>query len=291
MSAAEEHAVDLGVLRLSVREHRGGAPPLLALHGLASNARWWDLVAEQLAGAYRVIAVDQRGHGRSDRPDSGYEFDDVVADLHGLVGRLELPPAVVVGHSWGASVALAYAAAHSGATLGVICVDGGFLRVRDHFGDSWDLAAVAMRPPEMHGLTRERIHQWIAGSALAEGSDPDTAAEIMLGNLEAGDSTGEFRPRLHVDRHMQIAHALWREDPDALLRAQRKPVLLVPAGGDGALRQAKEGAVTLALAALGDRGHVRWVEGGHDIPVQRPAQVAAAIADFVAGLAAVASPV
>jgi len=48
---------------------------LLALHGLASNARWWDLVAGRLAPEHRVVAVDLRGHGRSDRPDTGYGVD------------------------------------------------------------------------------------------------------------------------------------------------------------------------------------------------------------------------
>lgn len=263
---------------------------MLALHGVASSARWWDLVAQRLAPEHRVVAVDQRGHGRSDRPDTGYGFDEVVEDLHALVGALGLPPAVVAGHSWGGSVALAYAADHPDAVLGVVCVDGGFLRVRDHFGDSWELASVAMRPPEMRGLTRDRVHQWIAASALSEGSDADTATEIMLGNLEPDPDGGELRPRLHVDRHMQIAHALWARDPDTLLRAQRQPVLLVPAAGGGPLRVAKERAVAQSLAALGERGSVQWVDGEHDLPVQRPAEVAAAVSHLLASLTATTQP-
>jgi len=211
----------------------------------------------------------------------------VVEDLHALVAARGLPPALVAGHSWGASVALAYAAAHPDAVLGVACVDGGFLRVRDHFGDSWDLASVAMRPPELHGLTGDRVRQWVAASALPEGSDGETATEILLGNLEPDpDREGEYRPRLDVDRHMQIAHALWAQDTDALLRAQRRPVLLVPAAGDEALHGAKEAAVARSLSALGQRGRVEWVAGGHDLPVQRPAELAAVIGGFLAELTA-----
>ncbi len=81
----DEYRVDTPRLALSVRDHAGGEPAILALHGLASNARWWDLVADRLVPAHRVIAVDLPGHGLSDRPDTGYDFDTVSADLEGLL--------------------------------------------------------------------------------------------------------------------------------------------------------------------------------------------------------------
>ena len=48
-------------VKLACREHPGGPPAVLALHGLASNARWWDLVAARLQ--MRLVAPDLRGHG------------------------------------------------------------------------------------------------------------------------------------------------------------------------------------------------------------------------------------
>ena len=81
----DEYRVDTPRLALSVRDHAGAEPAILALHGLASNARWWDLVADRLVPAHRVIAVDLPGHGLSDRPDTGYDFDTVSADLEGLL--------------------------------------------------------------------------------------------------------------------------------------------------------------------------------------------------------------
>ena len=82
-----EYLVDVGTLQMSVRDHPGGSPPVLALHGLASNARWWDLVAARLSPRWRVLAPDLRGHGRSDRPEAGYSFAEVVEDLRGLSMR------------------------------------------------------------------------------------------------------------------------------------------------------------------------------------------------------------
>lgn len=285
MTAAAEHVVDTGRLRLSVRDHPGGSPPVVALHGLASNARWWDLVGARLAPDHRLIAVDQRGHGRSDAPDHGYDFASVSDDLAALVDGLGLGPVVVAGHSWGASVALWYAAAHPEAVLGTICVDGGVFRLRDHFGDSWDLAQVAMRPPELEGLTAERVHEWAAASPLAQGSDAETVAGIMLGNLRPDASAATLRPRLGLDAHMAIAKELYHLDSEALLGRQSRPVLLVPADG-GDLVAARHRMIDQALDVLGDRGEVRWIQGGHDLPVQSPNEVAEEIHAFAVRLRA-----
>src|SRR5258708_38896726 len=92
-----EYTVPVAGLTLSVRGHAGEAPAVVALHGLASNARWWDLVAPLLRPR-RVVAVDQRGHGRSSRPDSGYDFASVVGDVRGVADVLSLGPCVAMGH-------------------------------------------------------------------------------------------------------------------------------------------------------------------------------------------------
>jgi 2-(acetamidomethylene)succinate hydrolase len=94
----EEYRVATQRLALSVRDHAGGEPALIALHGLASNGRWWDLMAERLVPAHRVIAVDLPGHGRSDRPDTGYDFDPVSGDLAALLAVVHPAPVVAVGH-------------------------------------------------------------------------------------------------------------------------------------------------------------------------------------------------
>ena len=65
-------------VRLAARGWEGDAPGVLLLHGLASSSHIWDLVAPRLAPALRVIAYDQRGHGRSGKPTSGYGFERVL---------------------------------------------------------------------------------------------------------------------------------------------------------------------------------------------------------------------
>ena len=268
---------------ISVRDRPGGEPALLALHGLASNARWWDLVGADLAPAHRVLAADLRGHGQSGRPKTGYDFDSVVEDLRRVVAALHPAPLVVAGHSWGASVALAFAAALPEHTLGVVCVDGGATDLKAYFGPTWEVAAQTMRPPNLSGITAEAVRSWMDASPVSEGSDPGTAAEIMLGNFE-DDGRGHLRPRLRVEQHMQIARELFELDGYDLMSRVRCPVLFIPAGRPDHENTPKIRAMEHAQSVLGDRARVVWIDGIHDLPVQRPHQVAAAIEDFIANL-------
>jgi pimeloyl-ACP methyl ester carboxylesterase len=280
----DEYPVDTPRLALSVRDHAGGEPALLALHGLASNARWWDLVADHLVPAHRVIAVDLPGHGLSDRPDTGYDFDTVSADLEGLLAALHHPePVVVVGHSWGATVALSFAVDHPELTRGVICIDGGAGDLKAHFGPNWAVAERTMRPPALAGITPEMVRAWMDSSPLRDGSDPETAAAILGGNFEDdGSGNGTLRPRLTLDHHMQIAHHLFDANGYELMAKVQAPMLFIPAGHPGAEDSPKVRSVAHARDVLGDRARVVWIDGVHDLPVQRPVEVAAAITDFLA---------
>lgn len=79
--------------------------PVVFLHGVTDSWRSFERVLDQLPSTIRAIALTQRGHGDSSRPDTGYRYTDMSGDLRAFMDALELPSAVVVGHSMGASVA------------------------------------------------------------------------------------------------------------------------------------------------------------------------------------------
>jgi pimeloyl-ACP methyl ester carboxylesterase len=103
---------------------RSGATPLVLLHGLSSSAAAWRRVAEHFADDYRVIALDQRGHGESEWADpSSYQTDDYVADLEAFVDALGLERFVLVGHSMGGHHTIAYTARHPERVIAALAND------------------------------------------------------------------------------------------------------------------------------------------------------------------------
>ena len=75
-----EKWADIGDLRMRFLDWGGEGPPILALHGLASCAHWYDLVAPELSKKYRVIAPDQRGHGQTTQAPTGYDWPALASD-------------------------------------------------------------------------------------------------------------------------------------------------------------------------------------------------------------------
>src|SRR5438552_19057590 len=98
-------------IRLHYLDWGGSGRPLVLLHGLASSCRIWDFTAPPLAEHFHTLALDQRGHGLSDKPGS-YTFAEVTGDLSAFTDALALERPVITGHSCGAAVALRFAAAH-----------------------------------------------------------------------------------------------------------------------------------------------------------------------------------
>jgi 3-oxoadipate enol-lactonase len=80
------------------------APALVLLHGLGGQASTWDTVAPELARSFRVLAIDLRGHGDSDRPGD-YSFELMRDDVLGVLGQLGLDRVSLLGHSMGGTVA------------------------------------------------------------------------------------------------------------------------------------------------------------------------------------------
>jgi pimeloyl-ACP methyl ester carboxylesterase len=246
--------------------------PVLLVHGLASNARMWDGVADALAClGHPSVALDQRGHGRSDTPDDGYDFETLGADLVAVMDAIGLDRPIVVGQSWGANVVLELADRHPDRVSGVVCVDGGFGAFRDELPD-WATAERALTPPDLVGTPLTRLEGWVR---TRHADWPESGIAGTLANFRVRDD-GTIEPWLTRPRHMTIARHLWEHDPVALYARLGVPVLLLvadPADASGR----RERAVT-ALEATGGDLRVRWFRpGDHDLHAQFPERVAAAI--------------
>ncbi|HET8626260.1 MAG TPA: alpha/beta fold hydrolase, partial [Thermomicrobiales bacterium] len=116
-----------GGLRLAyVLAGPAGATPLVFLHGLGGSQSTWQAVLGDLAGRFRVCALDLPGHGRSDKPapaETDYSVRGLAAAVGQALDALGLAPAVLVGHSLGGAVALQLALDRPGAVRGLVLVD------------------------------------------------------------------------------------------------------------------------------------------------------------------------
>jgi len=99
-------------IQLHYLDHPGSESPLVLMPGLTANAYSLDgLIKAGLSSALRVLALDLRGRGLSDKPDIGYSMADHAADVLGLLDVLEIQQVVLGGHSFGGLLTL-YMAAH-----------------------------------------------------------------------------------------------------------------------------------------------------------------------------------
>lgn len=102
---------------------RGSGPAIVLLHGTSANHAIWEPVGDILESAATVIALDQRGHGRSDKPAEGYTGPDFVRDVITVLDALGIERAIVGGHSLGARNSWLAGARHPERVSAVVCVD------------------------------------------------------------------------------------------------------------------------------------------------------------------------
>jgi pimeloyl-ACP methyl ester carboxylesterase len=97
---------------------------ILCVHGLTANCHCWDTMAASLAPRYKLIALDLRGRGLSDKPPEGYCVEQHCRDIEAVIENLGIERPVLVGHSLGALIALVLAALRPELSAGLVLMDG-----------------------------------------------------------------------------------------------------------------------------------------------------------------------
>jgi pimeloyl-ACP methyl ester carboxylesterase len=264
-------------VRLHYLEWRPDGPPrepaLLLLHGLSSNARVWERMVGRLPDR-RVVALDQRSHGLSDRPASGHALVDVAADAAHAIAELGLDRPVVAGHSWGAAVALTLAAAYPERAAGLVVVDGATTSFSRFM--TWEEAASRMQPPlpRYRGLDEASAAQ---ASYLGVAWADDLRGFVRAGLVDTPD--GGLTSTLTAETRLEILRDLYDFQPELLFADVRGPVLLAMAGllwpgAPAALDERRRRAMD-EVRELRPDAQVRWYESRHDVPLIRPAELAA----------------
>ena len=165
----------------------GEGPPLVILHGLFGSARNWQSVARRLARHYRVVAVDQRNHGRS--PHTGrFGYAEMAADLTARCDRLELDTITLLGHSMGGKTAMTFALAQPARVSRLVAVDIAPVA----YADSHSTLIAALRALPLERLGRRQD----ADEALSAAVPDASVRAFLLQNLSLGAAGGTWRLNL-----------------------------------------------------------------------------------------------
>lgn len=266
MPRVEHVYVQTDSLRLHLLDFggEGGGRTVQLLHGVGGGAWVWHDVGPLLRRLGRVLALDFRGYGESQWSAEGaYATDDHVDDLVALLSPTDRP-VDVVGFSWGGLVGLALAARRPELVRRLAIVD---------IAPSSPLGETDVRPlPLVLQQHEDAVEAERALAPRAAGATLDAVAALQTRPAEDGRLVRKLDPRF-AERWPFRADDRWAE-----LAAVSCPVLVVRAGDSPVL--SREEADRMNTYA-----HIRLVEipdCGHLVPLERPAELAAALAEFLA---------
>lgn len=258
---------------MACREFGGEGPSVLLLHGLAGHADEWAQTASWLTARCRVVALDARGHGRSERFPGDVSRESVVADAAFVVERLRLQPVVAVGQSVGGLTALSLAARRPDLVRGLVLVDASPASGGEGVEETVATTAGVLRAwPASFGSRSD------AEAFFAERFGAGLAAEAWASGLEHSE-TG-WRPRFDVEvmaRTLRDAISVPSWDEWDSLRC---PTLVVRAGsGMVTPETASEMTERLPSAQL-----VEVADAAHDLHLDRPDEWRGALMSFLDSL-------
>lgn len=236
----------------------GEGAPILTLHGCPGSARDFAALAGRLAGRKRVISLDLPGFGRGVAPPGGPSLSGWIEATVAVMDALELPPAVLVAHSYGGHVALGAAAARPTQVAGVALV-----------------ASLALRPHRLLRLTPFSLLSWLLGTP---------AAALLLPVIRWSFMRTGF-PSLS-DAHLRGSVSLLADIDFARARgwieALNAPTLVAWAADDALI----EVPISEELAEAAPAGpRLSFERGGHHLPLRCAAPLADALAEWSDALA------
>lgn len=240
----------------------GLVPPILLLHGLGSNSRYWDRVSDRLRER-RLVALDLT-HETPGRAAVG----ELLRDLAFAVQRLELERPVVAGHSWGAALALEFVARNPTLAAGLVFIDGPVMGVAPIF--TWEEVEARMQP-ELHRYSTVDDAVARTKADLREAWGEDLRPFVEAGLRQDGEW---LRPRLTNGVRHQFLRDLYLADAEELWRNVSVPATALIARKSDARISRSTDAGMQRLGEIAPWVEVKRFDTPHDIPLYAPAEVA-----------------
>ena len=247
-----------------------GRPRLLLLHGGAQTAHSWDEVAPDLARDHHVLALDQRGHGDSDRAPGGrYRRDDFVGDIRAFLDDRNWPSATLMALSLGGLNAIAFAATHPDRVRGLVVVD-----VTPTISEGGGKAIAAQLAVRDFGSFEEAVARAQAFNPLRTAENLRERLRHALRETPEGRWTYKFDPAIGGGGLETDFERLWEQ-----VRTIRCPTLLVRGAQSAIL--SREAAARFGRE-LPESALAEVPRAGHSVMGDNPAGFIAAVRPFLA---------
>jgi pimeloyl-ACP methyl ester carboxylesterase len=264
--------IRVGTLRIHYIERPGSGTPVVLIHGLPGTAEDFNKVAPLLAG-HRTIAFDRPGFGYS---GDGYaKFDRQIATLDSLLGALHVSRPILVGHSYGGTLALAFAERHPAEVAGLVLVDAA--AAGQHLGgyDKFQAHLVkVLQLPVIHQIANATFAQLLTTVSVKQGDEqafhPHTIVPAHERRLLEINST---RGNLEAFAGEQLAANGVIDGVDKHLATVDVPAVVIQ-GADDQVVKPVHGR---RLAATLPEARLEIVSGGHMAPYTHPAAIAGAV--------------
>ncbi|HSJ36081.1 MAG TPA: alpha/beta hydrolase [Acidimicrobiia bacterium] len=268
-----------GQLELDGRRYHyltaGAGSPMLVLHGIMGVAHEWDTLSTEMARDHRVVALDQRGHGESDWADT-YTADAMADDAIAVIERLDLAPVRLIGHSMGGMAGMLVAARRPVLVERLVLVDIAPDSLREELSAGL-VEWLQMLHHSSYSTVAEAAAVWAEGNALARLS---LLRHYARHNLVPGPD-GRLRWRFDTARvGTFVTEGVTSAELWTAVDSIQAPTLLVRGAHSWAVQP--EDARVL-LWRLADGTYAEVADGGHDLGVEQPEAVAAAVRSFLAG--------
>ncbi len=266
----------------------GSGDPVVFIHGFPELAYSWRNQIPAFADAgFRAIAYDQRGYGRSSKPDrvDAYGLDDLVGDTIGLLDVLDIAKATLVGHDWGSIVVWTAAVAHPDRVERVVSLNvpyrgwcAGFPTtevIRDQLADRFGYVLAFQDPGVTEAAFEADPDAWLRMIFFGIAADPgfmtDTEFAVYRDAFVDGGLFGPLGPYRNIDANAAATARLANApitQPTLMITADRDPIL-PPRLAEGMGRWLPD----LTTAAV--------VHSGHWTQQEQPQQVNDAIIGFL----------
>jgi pimeloyl-ACP methyl ester carboxylesterase len=243
---------------LATEEHGSGTPTIVLIHSIGGSRADWSAVASQLAKSHRVVLVDLPGHGKSSPLSAKPSVAETSNALARTLAKMKIEQAVLVGHSYGALVALRTALDRPKSAIAVVVVDA-----------TTFLAADSDRVAQADKFLTERYTVYVDAVFSGMSLDPARGDSIAAHAL--------LVPQPVLSAYLRDS---WREDLRPKIQSLKTPVFLVatettwPVGESWTSARRRLGYET-AGPAIG----YRIMESGHMVALDQPDSLAAVIAD------------